>query len=167
MTRVSFPAAAGVSFDANSDILLCLHPSIWCILKAHLPSVMQLQHQADYLPQSTAVVHNTHIWWTRGNKFTLEQAMKAQRRRRDIILLFLALALDGGGWSMPHPSCFTTGKRPVPIVQEAGWAPGPVWMGAENLVPTGIRSQDSPAHSKSLYWLCYPGLRWIYDEKKI
>jgi hypothetical protein len=34
----------------------------------------------------------------------------------------------------PH---FTPGKDPVPILQEAGWAPGPVWTGAENLVPTG------------------------------
>jgi hypothetical protein len=28
---------------------------------------------------------------------------------------------------------FTPGKDPVPIVQEAGWAPGPVWTCAENL----------------------------------
>jgi hypothetical protein len=27
------------------------------------------------------------------------------------------------------------GKDPVPIVQEAGWAPGPVWTGVENLAP--------------------------------
>jgi hypothetical protein len=26
-------------------------------------------------------------------------------------------------------------KDPVPIVQEAGWAPEPVWTGAENLAP--------------------------------
>ena len=26
-------------------------------------------------------------------------------------------------------------KDLVPIVQEAGWAPGPVWTGAENLTP--------------------------------
>ena len=26
----------------------------------------------------------------------------------------------------------------VPIVQEAEWAPGPVWKGAENLARTGI-----------------------------
>ena len=26
-------------------------------------------------------------------------------------------------------------EDPVPIVQEAGWAPGPVWTGAENLAP--------------------------------
>ena len=33
------------------------------------------------------------------------------------------------------PAAFTPGKDPVPIVQEAGWAPGPVWTGAENLAP--------------------------------
>jgi len=35
----------------------------------------------------------------------------------------------------------TAGKDPVPIVQEAGWAPGPVWTGAENLAPPGIDPQ--------------------------
>ena len=29
-------------------------------------------------------------------------------------------------------------REPVPIVQEAGWASGPVWTGAENLIPIGI-----------------------------
>ena len=55
----------------------------------------------------------------------------------------------------PRP-LFTPGKDPVPIVQEAGWAPGPVWKGAENLAPTGIRSADRPARSQSLYRLSYP-----------
>ena len=55
----------------------------------------------------------------------------------------------------PRP-LFTPGKDPVPIVQEAGWAPRPVWTGAENLVPTGIRSPDRPARSQSLYRLRYP-----------
>jgi len=56
---------------------------------------------------------------------------------------------------MPRP-LFTPGKDPVPIVEEAGWAPGPVWTGAENLTPTGIRSSDCPARSQSLYRLRYP-----------
>jgi hypothetical protein len=51
---------------------------------------------------------------------------------------------------------FTPGKDLVPTVQEAGWAPGPVWTGAENLAPTGIRSPDRPARSQSLYRLNYP-----------
>jgi hypothetical protein len=38
---------------------------------------------------------------------------------------------------MPQPLA-TPGKNPVPIVQEAGWDPGPVWAGVENLAPTGI-----------------------------
>jgi len=29
--------------------------------------------------------------------------------------------------------------------------PGPVWTGAENLTPTGIRSSDRPACSETLY----------------
>jgi hypothetical protein len=30
---------------------------------------------------------------------------------------------------------FTPEKDLVPIVQEAGWAPGPVWTDVENLTP--------------------------------
>ena len=59
-------------------------------------------------------------------------------------------ALDGGGWSTPRPGRFTPGKDPVPIVQEAGWAPGPVWTGAENITPIGIRSPDRPVRTDSL-----------------
>jgi len=54
----------------------------------------------------------------------------------------------------PRP-LFNTGKDPVPIVQEAGWAPGPVWKGAENLAPIGIRSPERPGRSQSLYRLSY------------
>ena len=46
-----------------------------------------------------------------------------------------------------RPDRFTPGKDPVHIVQEAGWAPGPVWTGTENLAPTGIRSPFLPACS--------------------
>ena len=56
---------------------------------------------------------------------------------------------------MPRP-LFTPGKDTVSNVQEAGWAPGPVWTGTENLAPpTGIRSLDRPARSQSLYRLSY------------
>jgi hypothetical protein len=36
------------------------------------------------------------------------------------------------------PAAFTPGKDPVPIVQESGWAPELVWIGAENLAPVGF-----------------------------
>ena len=56
---------------------------------------------------------------------------------------------------MPRP-LFTPRKDPVPIVQETGWTPGPVWTGTENLALTGIRFPDRPARSQSLYRLSYP-----------
>ena len=75
-------------------------------------------------------------------KCTLVQALRlctgrtADRGSRGIALPFH----DHGtrrGWGVrvtPRP-LFTPGKFPVPIVQEAGWAPGPFWTGAENLAP--------------------------------
>ena len=50
-------------------------------------------------------------------------------------------------------------RHPVLIAWEAGWAPGPVCTGADNLNPTGIRSPDRPARSESLYRLSHPGPR--------
>jgi hypothetical protein len=61
---------------------------------------------------------------------------------------------------MPHPGRFIPGKNPVPIVQEAGWTPGPVWTGAKNLAYFTIPSPGSPAHNECLYWLSYPS-PWI------
>jgi hypothetical protein len=62
----------------------------------------------------------------------------AWRVGRGIALPFLTAALEGGEWSAARLNrTFTPGKDPVPIVQEAGWAPGPVWT-AENLAPPGF-----------------------------
>ena len=62
-----------------------------------------------------------------------------------------------GGWRVsvtPRP-LFTPGKDSIPILQEAGWAPGPVWTGAEKVASNGIRSLYLPARSQSLYRLSY------------
>jgi len=58
------------------------------------------------------------------------------------------------GWmvsSTPRPH-FTPGKEPVPILQEAGWAPGPVWTGGKSR-PHRDSIPDRPARSQSLYRL--------------
>jgi hypothetical protein len=103
-------------------------------------------------------------------KCTLVQALRlctgrtAHRGSRGIALLFH----DHGtrrGWGVsvtPRP-LFTLGKDPVPIVQEAGWAPGLVWTGAKNLAPTGIRSPD---RSQSLHRIRYPAHRRYVSECK-
>ena len=76
-------------------------------------------------------------------------AMQAQTvQQRHSSTLSLTSALDGSGLSTPRPGRFTPSKDPVPVEQEAGWVLGQVWMGAENLAPTGIRSPDRPVRSK-------------------
>jgi hypothetical protein len=59
----------------------------------------------------------------------------------------------GVGGQHHAPVAFTPGKDPVHIVQEAGWASEPVWIGAENLAPTGIRSPDLPAILAPQSWV--------------
>jgi len=87
-------------------------------------------------------------------KVTLVQALRlctgrtAHRGRRGIAILFYdhSTRRRSGVSVTPRP-LFTPRKDPVPIVQESGWAPGPVWTGAENLAATGIRSPDRAARS--------------------
>jgi len=52
-------------------------------------------------------------------------------------------------------SHFTPGTDPVPIVQEGGWAPWPVWTDGKSRLH-GDSILDRPAHSQLLYGLRYP-----------
>ena len=76
-------------------------------------------------------------------KCTLVQALRlrtgrtAHRWSRGIALLFHDHGTRRGLRGQCHaPAALYSRERPpVPIVQEAGWAPGPIWTGAENLAP--------------------------------
>ena len=68
------------------------------------------------------------------------------------------------GWVVnvtPRP-LYPHERDQVPIVDEAGWAPMTVWMGAGNLAAAEIRSPDRPTCSEPLYRLSYPGPLFIY-----
>jgi len=75
----------------------------------------------------------------------------------------MTAVLEGGEWSAacPRPH-FTPGKDPVPILQEAGWAPGLVWTGRKSSTHQDS-IPDHPARSQSLYRLSYPA--HIYYKK--
>jgi len=62
----------------------------------------------------------------------------------------------------PRPH-FTPGKDPVPILQEAGWVPGPVWTG-EKSRPHRDSIPDRPARSQSLYRLIYPAYNQCFEQ---
>jgi hypothetical protein len=84
------------------------------------------------------VKQNSTIHFMRGKVLPRAGHEGPEGEQRYSSTLSLTSALDEGGWSTPRPSRFTSGNDPVPIVQEAGWATGLVWMAAENLAPTGI-----------------------------
>ena len=67
--------------------------------------------------------------------------------------------------STPRPY-FTTGKDPVPILQEVGWAPGPVWTGGVSR-PHRDSIPDRPALIQWLYRLSYPAHKEIKYAYKI
>ena len=45
------------------------------------------------------------------------------------------MVLDEGGWLMPCLAALPTRNDLTPTAQEAGWTPGPIWTGVENLTP--------------------------------
>ena len=59
----------------------------------------------------------------------------------------MTAALEGGEWSAARPGrTLPPGKTRVPILQEAGWAPGPVWKGGKSR-PYRDYIPDRPAPS--------------------
>jgi len=93
-----------------------------------------------------------YIWKVKWSCYRLGVA---QRVGRVIALLFHERGTRRG-WvvsSTPRPH-FTPGKDPVPILQDAGWALGPVWTGGKSR-PHRDSIPDRPARSQSLYRLSY------------
>ena len=58
----------------------------------------------------------------------------------------MTTALEGDEWLAARFGRTYPRKDPVPIVQEAGWAPGPVRTGGKSR-STGIRSPDRPTRN--------------------
>jgi len=62
----------------------------------------------------------------------------------------MTAALEGGEWSAARPGrTLPVEKIPVPILQEVGWAIGPVWTGGK-FIPNRDSIPDSAARSQSL-----------------
>ena len=80
----------------------------------HTHSMRNMQH--------FAIIKQRHVGLKKV-KFTLEQAMKAQRRVDVQLYSFFNLCTRCCGWLTPRPGLFIPGKKWVPIVEEAVWAP--------------------------------------------
>jgi len=79
----------------------------------------------------------------------------------------MTAALEGGEWLAARPGrTLPPGKDPLPILQEAEWAPGPVWTSGKPR-PHRDSIPDSPARSQSLYRLSYPAYFFSVVQEKL
>ena len=68
----------------------------------------------------------------------------------------------GVGGQRHAPPAFTPGKEPVPILQEAGSSPGPVWIGAENIASPGFDPRTvQPVGSRYTEYATRPTVKQI------
>jgi len=101
----------------------------------HTPKHKHTYDEAKIRFRNSTKAPNKHTRTYIKVKFNLELATKAQMGEKYSSTLSLKSTLHGDEWSTPRPGRFTPRKNPVPIVQEAGLAPGPIWTGAEILAP--------------------------------
>ena len=95
-------------------------------------------------------------------KFSRYRPGVSQRVGRGIALLFNDRSTRREWVFSSTPRLhFTPGKDPVPILQEAGLAPGPVWTGGKSR-PHRDSIPDRPARSQSLYRLSYRAQSVLY-----
>ena len=68
----------------------------------------------------------------------------------------MTAALEGGEWLAARPDrTLPPGEDPVPTLQRAGWAQGPVCTGGKSRLHRDL-IPDRPARSQLLYRLNYP-----------
>ena len=117
-----------------------------------------MSKERSLVPDRCLVIKKVKVKWSRYRRDV------AQRVCRGIALLFHDRGTSRG-WvvsSTPRPH-FTPGKDPVPIWQEVGWAPGPVWTGRKSR-PHRNSISDRPDRSQSLYRLSYPAHYLVYKD---
>ena len=77
------------------------------------------------------------------------------RPRREVGVYIYSLFHLCGRWvwvvNATPRSLYPQERDPAPVVQETGWAPGPVWTGLENLACTVIRSSDRISYGRDSY----------------
>ena len=108
------------------QLTLISFQTVPCVVQTSVQGVRETGVQESYFLSKQTRVHAN---------FTLSLAIKAQRVSSGYSSTFsLSSILDGRGRSTSCRVHFTPENNTVPIVQEAEWAPGSVWMGAEILV---------------------------------
>ena len=78
----------------------------------------------------------------------------------------MTAVLEGVSGQQHAPAASTPAKDLVPILQEAGWAPGLVWTGGKSR-PHRDSIPDHPVCSQSLYRLNYRAHRYQGNSRNV
>jgi hypothetical protein len=79
----------------------------------------------------------------------------------------MTTALEGVRGQRHASAALFPWKDPVPLVQDAGWAPGPVWTGAKISPPPGFDPRTVQPVAQSLYQLCYSAHAAVNSRNKL
>jgi hypothetical protein len=114
----------------------------------------------NFLLRPVEIIHAVLATLTKKRPSTRHGGAWGERRYSSYS--FTSSALDRGEWSASRPGrALPPGKGPpVPIVQEAGWDPEPVWtqrLEEKSFASAGdrIRPLVHPVCSQTLYWMIY------------
>ena len=95
------------------------------------PSIKNMSNEYIFFTDQTALTFRICL---------VQQTMKAQEgEQRYSYILSLTSALDGGGWSMPHPCRETPAKETrYPLYRRLGWPQGQSGCVQKTLHPSTI-----------------------------
>jgi len=146
-------------------VCMCVCVYICIYIYTYIHIYIHIHTHTILIVHVLVIIENNNRCTIQNVKWSRYRPGVAQRVGRGIALLFHDRDTRRG-WVVsrtPRPH-FTPGKDLVPIVQEAGWAPGPVWTGGKSR-PHRDSIPDHPTRSQSLYRLSYRAHTYIKLKK--
>jgi len=118
----------------------CLHRVLYPVRKGvtTLDWVLLKVRNLALVPRLSPEISSRACLWVSPTPCRFAQCLLANQRLSIFCMSLLETPRAGSG---------PRNLRAEPVVKEPGWAPGPVWTGAENLASTGIWYPDRPARS--------------------
>jgi len=108
----------------------------WLGPRANLDGCVKSRHPPGFDPRTVQSVSSRYtdidglVWWRR--KYLVLVGNRTKFLGHPVFNLAIGKVIPLQARYGPEGGHFTPGKDPVPLLQEAGWAPGPVWTGGKS-----------------------------------
>ena len=147
------------SISRNKVLIWCserpILPQALTVFELFMPNTIQ---QSVFVVRKNCVEFIDSLCWQNAEFLMLNLVVKRQcssfkipwrhtGRVKELLYFFFKLGTRWGLGDQRHaPGALPREKRPVPVVQETGWAPQPVWKNTENFAhhPSSNPGPSSP-----------------------